>query len=47
MNAYERLNELIVQVCSEEEQEVKDIFDMPQRDNSNLIFLALNLRRII
>ena len=37
MNAYERLNELIEQVCSEEEQEVKDIFDMPQRDNSNLI----------
>lgn len=36
-NTYERLNELIEQVCEEEGVELDKIYDMPQEDNSNLI----------
>ena len=37
MDTYERLDDLIGQVCSEEDLDINDIFDMPRRDNSNLI----------
>lgn len=37
MDTYEKLQELIEQVCSEEGVGLTDIFDMPKRDNSNLI----------
>ena len=37
MNTYERMSELIEQVCEEEGVELDEIYDMPQEDNSNLI----------
>lgn len=37
MNTYERLSELIEQVCEEEGVELDEIFDMPQEENSELI----------
>ena len=37
MKDYEKLDELIEQVCEEEGVEVDDIFDMPQENNSSMI----------
>ena len=37
MKDYEKLDELIEQVCEEEGVELDEIFDMPQEDNSSMI----------
>lgn len=37
MKKYEKIDELIEQVCDEEGVELEEIFDMPQEDNTNLI----------
>ena len=37
MDTYKRLSDLLEQVCLDEGVELNEIFDMPQKDNTNLI----------
>lgn len=37
MQDFDKLSDLIEQVCSEEGVELEEIFDMPQSDNTNFI----------